>query len=198
MFFINIFYKYLLFPWKNIDYKSEVMVWQQNLSVYEIWDHTHTHKNICSKFRESSTFLQLYCWMIYFVLVFKLIWFCHFVFAEKNSDMQSFMLNLLVTCLIDKNGLEELMEESLSKVKFKKRGSDEYLVPSNTLSILLKELFLVTTLAALDNQRKGEFLSQKQNRNILKVLLKYQRLLFARIFLVTEKDLCWPARCRDG
>ena len=165
--------------------------------------HAHKHKYMFEISRELNP-LQLHDLMTYvilsftFILSFIFIRFCHFLFAEKKSDMQSFMLNLLVTCLIDKNGLEELLEESLSKVKFKKRGSDEYLVPSNTLSILLKELFLVTTLAALDKQKKGEFLSQKQNHNILKVLLKYQRLLFARIFVVTEKDLCWPARCRNG
>lgn len=109
------------------------------------------------------------------------------------NESHVFMLNLLINCLVQKNGLELLLEDTLdAMISVKKEDG----VPSNTLYVLLKELFLanvITVLSTLDvNPPKS---NAGVGREILTVLLKFQRLLFARIFVVSEKDVCWPARC---
>lgn len=110
------------------------------------------------------------------------------------NESHVFMLNLLINCLVQKNGLELLLEDTLdAMISVKKEDG----VPSNTLYVLLKELFLanvITVLSTLDvNPPKS---NAGIGREILTVLLKFQRLLFARIFVVSEKDVCWPARCK--
>ena len=97
-------------------------------------------------------------------------------------------------CLLEKNGLEEILEETLDLLVLN-RNNDDMDPSSTTLFVLLKELFYVTTspiLMASQTDKEPELI-QKESLN---VLLKFQRLMFARVFIVVDKDICWPARCK--
>ena len=118
-----------------------------------------------------------------------------FFFTEQNTENHSFLLQLLMKCLLEKNGLEEILEDTLDLL-ISHRGSEEEFDPStSTLFVLLKELFFVTTSGILMMAIPDEC-TQIIERESLNVLLKFQRLMFARVFIVTEKDICWPARCK--
>lgn len=97
-------------------------------------------------------------------------------------------------CLLEKNGLEELLEDLITSLLLK-RKDNEFDPCQNTLFVLLKELFLVNTGAIL-KANTPDYKPEKMEQEILKVLLKFQRLLFSRVFVITEKDVCWPARCK--
>lgn len=97
-------------------------------------------------------------------------------------------------CLLEKNGLEEILEETLDYLVANR--NNESMDPSTTtMFVLLKELFGVTTSPILlpsKTDNEPELIETES----LNVLLKFQRLMFARVFIVVEKDICWPARCK--
>ena len=106
------------------------------------------------------------------------------------------MFNLLMNCLLEKNGLEILLEQTLNYM-VQLRKKDEKFESSNcTLYVLLKELFLANvkvSIERLDSVDKPH--EESISKGLLEVLLKFQRLLFSRVFIISEKDVCWPARC---
>ena len=111
-------------------------------------------------------------------------------------------MQLLMKCLLEKNGLEELLEEVINSllVNRTKTQQAEFDPCQNTLFVLLKELFLVNTGAILKINNPNDCNvdgAGQIEQDILKVLMKFQRLLFARVFIVTQKDVCWPARCKS-
>jgi len=112
--------------------------------------------------------------------------------ANTDDEKHCFMLNLLVNCLIEKDGLEELLEDTFERIEgnIKNKAVSD---TQDTLSILLKELFYSSTKYLL--QPPASDVPVDDKKMALKILLKYQRLLFARVFLITDKDVCWPARC---
>lgn len=97
-------------------------------------------------------------------------------------------------CLLQQNGLEEILESAVDAMnarKYEERESSE-----NSLYMLLKELFQTNLEAVLASCTNPDAKLEKLAKTVLAVLLRFQRLLFSRVFLVTEKDLCWPARCK--
>ena len=124
----------------------------------------------------------------------RIVIFFYRSYLDKNSENHSFLLQLLMKCLLEKNGLEEILEETLDFL-VANRNNDDVDPSSTTLLILLNELFSVTTSPILmphltDNEPE---LIETESLN---VLLKFQRLMFARVFIVADKDICWPARCK--
>ena len=101
-------------------------------------------------------------------------------------------------CLLEKNGLEEILEDTLDLLMSKRNIENDSFDPStSTLFVLLKELFFVTTSAILKMTKPNQTLEVIEKES-LNVLVKFQRLMFARVFIVTEKDICWPARCKKA
>ncbi|XP_066913164.1 E3 ubiquitin-protein ligase HERC2-like, partial [Clytia hemisphaerica] len=112
--------------------------------------------------------------------------------TETNSENHSFLLQLLMKCFLEKNGLEEMLEDTLDLL-IANSNNDDFDPTNSTLFILLKELFYVTTSCILVSVKEED--PRLIEQESLNVLLKFQRLMFARVFIVTEKDICWPARC---
>ena len=85
--------------------------------------------------------------------------------------------------ILQNSGLEELIENTLLTISGGGNKSSNDLV----LYCLIKGLLSVS-------ENVGES-KPSVYFDISSILLKFQRLLFAKVFKLNETDLCWPARC---
>ena len=122
-----------------------------------------------------------------------------FVFSVESDSGHNFMLKLLMESLLKNDGMEEMLEGSIEVIITKRlqQGVDETVedLASQTLAALLCQLFSSHTSQVIQTLTTKKKVKDEYFHTILAMLLKYQRILFARVFQVSQKDKCWPAKC---
>nr|XP_047123873.1 E3 ubiquitin-protein ligase HERC2 isoform X1 [Hydra vulgaris]XP_047123877.1 E3 ubiquitin-protein ligase HERC2 isoform X2 [Hydra vulgaris] len=103
--------------------------------------------------------------------------------VSDKSFKHEFLLQLLMKGILQNNGLEELIENTLQIIS--EAGGKN----NNDLVLYCFVQALLNISENVGESKPSVYLG------VSGVLLKFQRLLFAKVFKLNDTDICWPARC---